>query len=73
MFKQIQSVDVPKGQSQAFYYSPKNLSEIYGIPLVTVRQWIRRGDFKDVMKVGKHLRVPHLANIEFDRKHIQEK
>jgi len=55
------------------YYSTESLSQLWDVPRNTIRMWIRRGDFKGVLKFGKHIRIPHESRVEFERKHIQTK
>ena len=58
---------------QLTWYSPKTLSDLWQIPRTTVWEMIRRGDFKDVMKVGKHYRISHEARLDFEKRHKQTK
>ena len=51
------------------YYTPGTLAQLYQIPRTTVWKMIREGKFRDVVKVGKHYRIPCSSREEFERKH----
>ena len=53
----------------SIYYTPLILSELYQIPLSTVWKWIREGQFKGAIKIGKFYRIPHDARIDFEKRH----
>lgn len=51
------------------FYTPEVLAQLYQIPKTTVWKMIREGEFRGVLKVGKHYRVPHESRLEFERRH----
>ncbi len=53
------------------FYTPDALSQLYQIPKTTVWKMIREGEFKGVLKVGRHYRIPYEARIEFERRHLK--
>jgi len=55
------------------FYSPKTLAKLYDVPKPTIWKWIRRGDFKDVLRIGKHLRISHEARIDFEKRNKHTK
>jgi len=42
-------------------------AKLYGIEVVTVRQWIRRGKIRSAIKFGKEWRIPELAELSRSR------
>lgn len=42
-------------------------AQLYGIEVVTVRQWIRRGKIRSAIKAGKEWRIPELAEVSQNR------
>lgn len=51
------------------YFTPEGLAELYQVPKTTIWKWIRQGDFKGALRIGKHIRIPDQARYEFERKH----
>lgn len=51
------------------FFTPEGLAKWLLIPKSTVWKRIREGSFKDVIKVGKHYRIPFESAEEFNRKH----
>ena len=51
------------------FYTPEVLAQLYQIPKTTIWKMIREGQFKGVLKVGRHYRIPHESRIEFEKKH----
>lgn len=39
------------------YKNLKDLSEIYGIPLLTIRSWVKSNYFKDIIKIKNKLYI----------------
>ena len=54
------------------FYTPEVLSKLYQIPKTTIWKMIREGQFKGVLKVGRHYRIPYEARAEFERKHLKK-
>ena len=51
------------------FYTPEVLSQLYQIPKTTIWKMIREGQFKGVLKLGRHYRIPHQAKMDFEQKH----
>lgn len=51
------------------YYTPETLAQLYQLPKSTIWKWIREKKLKDVIKIGKHYRIPCSSREEFERKH----
>lgn len=51
------------------YYTPATLALLYQLPKTTIWKMIREGQFKGVIKVGRHYRIPSQSREEFERKH----
>lgn len=53
------------------FYTPSTLAEYYQLPKTTIWKMIREGEFKGVLKLGKHYRIPHESRLEFEKKHLK--
>jgi len=53
----------------AQFFTPEGLAKLYLLPKTTIWKRIREGSFKNVMRVGKHYRIPYESVEEFNKKH----
>jgi len=51
------------------FYSVDGLAKLLLLPKSTIRKRIHEGSFKNVIRVGKHYRIPVESAEEFNRKH----
>ena len=51
------------------FYSVDGMAKLLLLPRSTIRKLIHEGSFKNVIKVGKHFRIPVESAEEFNREH----
>ena len=51
----------------AQFFTPDGLAKLWEMPRTTIWKRIREGSFKNVIKVGKHYRIPVESVEEFCR------
>lgn len=54
----------------AAFFKAETLADLYQIPRRTIWQYLRQGEFKGALKIGKTYRIPNEAKIEFEKRHL---
>jgi predicted DNA-binding transcriptional regulator AlpA len=51
--------------TEKLLYTPEEFAQITGIPTETLKHWRKNNDGPPYVKMGRHVRYPHKAIVQF--------